>query len=89
MFFGTYSIAPGEITDFERETSAKMQDLFVNFVRDPTSLPAAGWPAYVTSAKDGGQIARFGTGNKPVQYVSGETVEGACYIPGRTYNTTP
>jgi carboxylesterase type B len=89
MFFGTYLIAPGEITDLEIQTSAKMQDLMVDFIRDPYSLSAAGWPPYMTNATDGGTLAQFGADGRVVQYVSGESVEGACYIPGAIYNTTP
>jgi len=89
MFFGSYNIAPGVITDLEVQTADKMQDLMVQFVVDPTSLAAAGWPEYMTNATDGGTIARFGADEQAVQYVSGDTVEGACYMPGVVYNTTP
>lgn len=89
MFFGTYIIAPGQIPDLEVQTSAKMQDLLVDFVNDPSSLPEAGWPQYVTNATDGGIIAQFGADGQTVKYVTGNSVEGACYLPGVVYNTTP
>jgi carboxylesterase type B len=89
MLFGSYGIAPGVITDLERETSEKMQDLFLDFMTDPNSLPANGWPEYVVSQADGGQLAQFGADGKVLQVVGGKSVEGACYIPGAVYNTTP
>lgn len=89
MLFGTYLIAPGEITPLEVESSEIMQDMFVRFVQDPGSLTAAGWPQYDTAARDGGVVARFGADREAVQYVTGDSFEGACYIPGQTYDTTP
>ncbi|KUJ12216.1 carboxylesterase, type B [Mollisia scopiformis] len=89
MLFGTYKITPGVITDLEIHTSEQMQDHFLDFVADPTSLPQTGWPEYQTSASGGGQIAQFGADGQVVQYVSGDSVEGACHIPGDVYNTTP
>ena len=89
MFFGTYPIAPGEISELEVDTANVMQDLLVAFAKDPTSLPEAGWPEYKPSEEEGGKIARFGTGGKAVQYVAGDDVEGACHIPGKEYDTTP
>lgn len=89
MLFGTYPIAPGPIPTLEMETSAEMQDLLVSFVLDPASLPDAGWPEYNTSASNGGQLAQFGADGRAVQYVSGDSREGACYIAGQEYDTTP
>lgn len=89
MFFGTYHIAPGEITDLERQTSAKMQDLLYDFVADPNSLPANGWPEYQATGSEGGQLARFGADGQVLQLVDGDQVDGACHIPGATYNTSP
>lgn len=89
MFFGSYLIAPGAISQLEIETSEKMQDLLLDFIINPYSLPDAGWPAYNTSASGGGQIAQFGADGQTLQVVSGASVEGACYIPGVVYNTTP
>jgi carboxylesterase type B len=86
MLFGTYLIAPGEITDLEVQTSEKMQEYFLDFVKDPGSLPQNGWPDYQGGS---GKLAQFGADGQVVQFVDGETVEGACYIPGDVYDTTP
>ena len=93
MIFGTYLIAPGEISELETKTSEKMQDLFLDFVTDPMGLETnGGWPMYM--ARDsgeggGGKIARFGADGEVVQYVSGKTVEGACWNSSVVYDTTP
>ena len=90
MFFGSYVIAPGEITDLEVQTSVTMQNYLLDFIKDPTSLPANGWPEYqVDNATTGGTLAQFGADGQVVQFVDGNTVEGACHIPGDTYNTSP
>lgn len=89
MFFGTYLIAPGPIPEFEVETSEKMQDLLYDFARDPESLPSKGWPEYQATKDNGGTLARFGANDEVVQLVSGNLVEGACHLPGYTYDTTP
>lgn len=91
MFFGTWTIAPGEVSDLEVATSEKMQDLLVAFVKDPDNgLSDLGWPLYDTSVEDGGTLARFGNG-EVLQYVSGNnaSTEGACYEAGVTLDTTP
>lgn len=89
MFFGTYLIAPGAIPEFEVQTSEKMQDLFLDFVKDPASLPASGWPEYQTQDANGGKLARFGANGEVFQVVNGDQVEGACHIPGAVYDTSP
>lgn len=89
MFFGTYLIAAGEIPDLEVQTSERMQDYFLDFVEDPGSLPGNGWPEYQVSQAGGGKLAQFGADGQVVQFVSGDSVEGACHIPGDVYNTTP
>lgn len=89
MFFGTYLIAPGEITDLEVQTSERMQDYFLDFITDPSSMESKGWPAYDVTAVNGGNITQFGADGQAVQIVTGDSVEGACHIPGAVYNTTP
>lgn len=89
MFFGSYVIAPGEIPEFEVETSEKMQDLLFDFVNDPASLPEKGWPKYETTEADGGKLARFGANDQTFQVVNGNDVEGACHLPGYVYDTSP
>ncbi|KAJ3765014.1 carboxylesterase [Lentinula raphanica] len=88
MFFGTYLIAPGEITDLEIQTAETMQDYFLEFISDPSSMSNK-WPAYDVYAANGGNITQFGADGKAVQIVTGDSVEGACHIPGATYYTTP
>jgi len=89
MLFGTYLIAPGEISDLEVQTSERMQDYFLDFVQDPDSLPGNSWPEYDVTQTGGGKVAQFGADGQVVQFVDGDTVEGACHIPGAVYNTTP
>ncbi|KAE9397487.1 alpha/beta-hydrolase [Gymnopus androsaceus JB14] len=81
MFFGSYVIAPGEITDLEVQTSVTMQNYLLDFIKDPIYQ--------VDNATTGGTLAQFGADGQVVQFVDGNTVEGACHIPGDTYNTTP
>jgi len=88
--FGTYLIAPGDISDLEVQTSEKMQGYFLDFITDPSSLPTNGWPEYqVNNQKTGGTLAQFGADGKVVQFVDGNSVEGPCHIPGDLYNTSP
>ncbi|KAH8660351.1 Alpha/Beta hydrolase protein [Xylariales sp. PMI_506] len=89
MFFGTYLIAPGAITELETNTSATMQDFLLDFITDPLSLPSSGWPAYLPNDTDGGVVARFGADGQAVQYVSGDDVEGPCYLANATLNMSP
>ena len=89
MFFGSYLIAPGSISELEIQTSERMQDLLYDFVADPKCLSAHGWPQYEAESKTGGQLARFGADGKVFQLVNGNDVDGACHIPGYTYDTTP
>lgn len=89
MFFGTYIIAPGEIPGLEVETSEKMQDLLLDFAKDPASLPEKGWPEYQTADTGGGKIARFGANGQALQVVDGDAIEGACHIDGAVYDTSP
>lgn len=87
MLFGTYLIAPGAIPDLEVKTSEKMQDYFLSFATDPDSI--GDWPQYDTMQSTGGKLARFGADDQVVQFVDGNAVDGACHIPGATYDTSP
>ena len=89
MLFGTYHITPGVAPPVEVQASERMQDWFLAFVKDPSTLAQQGWPKYDTSGAGGGKLAQFGADGKMVQLVNGSSVEGACYIPGATYDTTP
>lgn len=87
--FGSYGIAPGEIPPLEAETSERMQEYFLDFITDPSSPAAKGWPEYDAEGTSGGKVAQFGAHGKAVELVDGDSVEGACHIPGVEYNTTP
>ncbi|KAK8097972.1 carboxylesterase [Apiospora kogelbergensis] len=90
MVFGSYGIAPGEIPPLEVATSEVMQDYFLDFITEPDSLAGKGWPRYhAGSGSDGGMLAQFGARGKTVELVTGDSVEGACHIPGVEYNTRP
>jgi hypothetical protein len=89
MFFGSYPIAPGPIPNLEVQTSLEMQYSLYDFIADPGSLPAKGWPLYNASSSTGGTLARFGADGKVLQLVDGNDVEGACHLSGYTYDTTP
>lgn len=91
MFFGSYPIAPGPVSDLEVRTAHAMQDYLLAFVRDPYSgLPDAGYPEFLPlNGTDGGTIARFGADGKPSQLVPGNDVDGVCHIPGATFDTAP
>lgn len=90
MLFGTYLINPLPGSGLEARVSERMQDYLLDFVADPTSLPASGWPAYEASGVEGGgTIARFGADGQVVRFVDGDSVEGACHIAGVVYDTRP
>lgn len=90
MVFGSYGIAPGEVPPLEVATSEAMQDYFLDFATDPASLEGKGWPPYHAGAAGGdGTLAQFGAHGKAVELVTGDSVEGACHIPGMEYNTRP
>lgn len=92
MLFGSWGIAPGEVSELEVQTSEAMQDLLIAFIKDPANgLSDNGWPVFDTSAEEGGTVARFGADGEVLQYVSGNnaSMEGACYEAGVTLDTTP
>ncbi|KAJ4485274.1 carboxylesterase [Lentinula aciculospora] len=80
MLFGTYLIAPGEISDLDVQTSEKLQDYFLDFIADPSSPPSKGWPEYMANdATSGGTLAQFGADGQVVQFVDGNSVEGTFF----------
>ena len=89
MLFGTYLIAPDPISELEVRRSERMQDLLYEFVAHPLSLPEHGWPRDHGGSSVGGSIARFGADGEVLQIVDGNDVDGACHLPGYTYDTTP
>ena len=80
MLFGTYADDVGPVVEpLERTTSETMEDFLLAFMRDPyNGPPAIGWPAFDTSAEDGGTMLRFGADGQAVQNVSANSVEGVC-----------
>jgi hypothetical protein len=89
MLFGSYVISPNIITDLEAQTSERMQDYFLDFVSDPTLLQQNSCPEYQVSQIGGEKMAQFGADGQVVQFLDGDSVEGACHIPGVMNNTTP
>lgn len=90
MFFGTYDsdVAPST-QPLEAQTSEKMEDLLLAFMKDPyNGPPAMGWPQFDPSAKNGGTILRFGAGGKVVQDVAADNVQAVCFGKG-PYNPFP
>ncbi|CAK1358867.1 unnamed protein product [Cercospora beticola] len=79
MFFGTYEDGVGPASPLEIETSETMEDLLLEFVRDPwNGLSNATCPAYDTTASNGGILLRFGADGKAAQEVDADDVEAAC-----------
>ncbi|KAM3421964.1 Carboxylic ester hydrolase [Cercospora zeina] len=79
MFFGTYEDGVGPASPLETETSETMQDLLLDFVRDPwNGLSTSRWPAYDPTASNGGTLLRFGADGEAVQEVDANAVQAAC-----------
>ncbi|KAF2214268.1 hypothetical protein CERZMDRAFT_66369 [Cercospora zeae-maydis SCOH1-5] len=79
MFFGTYEDGVGPASPLEVETSETMQDLLLDFVRDPwNGLSNSSWPAYDPTASNGGTLLRFGADGEAVQEVDASAVQAAC-----------
>ena len=76
MIFGTYGIARGAGTYFQREVSEKMQDDWLAFAEDPENeLPKLGWKSYQGGK---GEAMLFGEDNQPVQLVTESSIEILC-----------
>lgn len=84
MYFGTYGIARGNGTDFERQVSEQVQDYYLAFAKDPVhGLPKMGWQAYEPS----GEAALIAYEGKVVQGIKESALEAPC--DGTTYNGKP
>jgi acetylcholinesterase len=84
LYFGTYGIARGNGTDFEKEASEKIQDYYLAFAKDPVSgLPGLGWEAYEPS----GEAVLFAYRGTAVQSILESTLERPCN--GTTPNGLP
>ncbi|KAL4803121.1 carboxylesterase, type B [Aspergillus unguis] len=78
MIFGTYSKDVGEIPQLEVDTSAAIQDLFLDFLKEPKSLPSNGWPVYDPTAANKGLVLELGK-EKALRNITGEYLDGVCY----------
>ena len=75
LIFGTYGLARGEGTDFEKETSEQMQDFWLAFAEDPVNgLPKLGWDAY----EPGGEAVLLGHNGRAVQSIGEDKMEAPC-----------
>ncbi|CAK7200912.1 hypothetical protein SEUCBS139899_003612 [Sporothrix eucalyptigena] len=82
MIFGTYMTDVGDngnFTSLEIQTSQTMQDYFLAFVKNPSTVnTTVGWPKFDSTAANGGQIVEFGK-DVPAQLVTGDYIEGSCW----------
>jgi acetylcholinesterase len=84
LIFGTYGIARGNGTDFEKEASEKIQDYYFAFVKYPVNgLPSLGWEAY----EPGGEAVLLAYGSKTVQSIKESVLGRPCN--GTTPNGLP
>ncbi|KAJ6549620.1 Alpha/Beta hydrolase protein [Mycena vulgaris] len=74
LIFGTTGQFHGVATAYEEEVSGKMQDLWLDFARDPErGLVAAGWDTF-----GAGKAVFLGDPDAPVKQVDIEEVDGVC-----------
>ncbi|GKZ49030.1 hypothetical protein AbraIFM66951_001280 [Aspergillus brasiliensis] len=79
MIFGTYMTDAGEISDLEVATSRAMQDYFLAFLKDPSTVSSVvGWPVFNASAPSGGLILEFGN-RTTVRNITGDFLEAGCW----------
>ncbi|RMZ71844.1 para-nitrobenzyl esterase [Pyrenophora seminiperda CCB06] len=84
MYFGTYGIARGNGTAFERAVSEKTQDYYLAFAKDPVhGLPKIGWKAY----EPNGEAVLIAYDGKVVQGIEESVLEKPCN--GQTPNGLP
>lgn len=71
MVFGTYGLE-GPATTFEEQVSQRMQDLYLEFIKDPAEgLERAGWPV-ATGRSDEADIMAFAVDGELTQLVSAD-----------------
>ncbi|KAF2034179.1 alpha/beta-hydrolase [Setomelanomma holmii] len=76
MIFGTYGLARGNGTEFQKQVSEKMQDLWVAFAENPVDgLPKMEWNAYENGAGAG---VLFGYEDQVVQPIAESSLDGSC-----------
>jgi acetylcholinesterase len=74
LVFGTHGIINSPSTPFEKETSEKMQDLWLAFLKDPEKgLPQAGWKSSNDKTAEilGDSIAGIAAKNIPISEIPG------------------
>lgn len=88
MLFGTYETdvgAGGDIPGLEVQASQTIQDYFLAFLKDPSTVnTTVGWPAFDPTAAHGGQIVEFGK-DVPSQIVTGDYIDGSCWNSSAVY----
>ncbi|PWY75007.1 alpha/beta-hydrolase [Aspergillus heteromorphus CBS 117.55] len=88
MIFETYILDVGEISELEVDTSATMQDYFLAFLKNSSTVgETVGWPAFLGNSTDGGTILEFGNGTT-VGNIPGDWLDAGCYnssIPFRIW----
>ena len=76
LVFGTYGIARGAGTAFQKQVSEAMQDVWLAFAADPVNgLPKLGWKGHQNGE---GEVMMFGAGDKVVQPVAESVVDASC-----------
>lgn len=76
MVFGTYDIARGNGSAFQRQVSKTMQDYWLAFAEDPVNgLPNMGWQVY---ANGGGEGVMFGKDDVVEQKISESRLDAPC-----------
>lgn len=75
LIFGTYGIARGNGTEFQKRVSEKMQDYWLAFAEDPINgLPILGWNKY----EPNGEAVLVGYGDKVVQSIAQRDLDAPC-----------
>ncbi|KAL4733148.1 Alpha/Beta hydrolase protein [Aspergillus similis] len=79
MIFGTYMTDAGDISELEIDTSRVMQDFFLAFLKDSSSVSSVvGWPAFNATAPSGGLILEFGN-RTTVRNITGDFLDAGCW----------
>ncbi|KAK9772574.1 putative Carboxylesterase type B domain-containing protein [Seiridium cardinale] len=85
MFFGTYMLDVGEVSQLEVETSETMQDYLLAFTKNAGTVETTvGWPEFDVNSTDGGAILEFGK-DLPVKNITGDYVDGSCWDSSAEY----
>ncbi|KAJ4365286.1 hypothetical protein N0V83_008905 [Neocucurbitaria cava] len=82
LVFGTYGLARGAGTEFEKQVSEQMQDYWLAFAEDPVrGLPKLGWHGYEGVM---GEAMLIGEGDKVMQPIAESMIESLCNdtLPG-------